>query len=112
MADIINHSYDVFNNNPSDTQSQTTDETPQTPSSVLHRSKNRYIPQTCSDNTVATNNNYQVVSDNSFCKQYEIPFNANPYTNDSQVCSSYWNRNIETLNSENVNNLSKDTIDF
>lgn len=109
MADIINHSYDVFNNNPSDTQSQTTDETPQTPSSVLHKSKNRYIPATCSDNTVAADSNYQIISDNSTCIQYEIPFDTNPYTNDNQVCSSYWNRNIETLNSENVNNLSKVT---
>ena len=111
MTDIINHSFDVFNNNQSDTQSQTGDETPQTPSSVLHKSKDRYIPQTCSDNTATADSNYQIISDNAFCEQYEIPFNTTPYTNDTQLCSSYWNRKIETLNSETVNNgeLSQNT---
>jgi hypothetical protein len=84
MTDIINHSFDVFNNNQSNTQSQTGDETSQTPSSVLHKSKDRYIPQTCSDNTATADNNYQIISDDAFCEQYEIPFNTTPYTNDTQ----------------------------
>jgi hypothetical protein len=106
--------YTVYNTSSTSTDPIETQQVSLASSSVLHKSNTSEFLLGYCTSILGQTSVYQSTAQVA-CQYYENVNISNafcdtlPYTNDTNTCSSYWSRKLQTLNSENENNTSTST---